>query len=164
MPLFVLPPETIVMLNFFLWLLIHLTAGYVGARLPSSLFTHDTGIFRTRHWENQGRWYQKVLKIKHWKKRIPDAGRAYGQNASKKKLESINIDYLKKFALETRRAEWTHWIQILPAPIFFLFNEWYIGIFMIVYAFTVNLPCIITQRYNRPRLLSVVQKKESRII
>jgi len=43
--------------------------------------------------------------------------------------------------------------------LFFLFNFWYAGIIMILYAFIANLPCIIIQRYNRPKLITLSWKK-----
>jgi glycosyl-4,4'-diaponeurosporenoate acyltransferase len=162
MPLIQLPPGTAIMLNIGLWFLIHFSAGYISAKLPAARFSRDDGIFHTRRWENGGQIYQELLHIKTWKLRIPDAGNVFGQDARKSTFASTRPDYLKRFILETRRAEWTHWIQLLPVPLFFIFNDWRIGIFMIIYALGVNLPCIMIQRYNRPRLQKILDRKSSR--
>ena len=70
----------------------------------------------------------------------------------------MTLDYFKKFLIEVNRAELSHWLQMLPAPIFFLFNLPIIGYFMIVYAVLFNLPFIIAQRYNRPKILRIINK------
>ena len=161
MPLFHLPPGTTIALNFLLWFLIHLTSGYLGARLSDRFFIHDTGLFKTRGWEQNGEVYQSLFRIKSWKRRLPDAGRFFGQDAAKRILASTESAYLERFVLETRRAEWTHWMQLFPVFVFFLFNEWPIGMFMVVYACCVNLPCMMAQRYNRPRIQRILHKKRS---
>lgn len=59
--------------------------------------------------------------------------------------------------IESRRAEPTHWLQVIWVPVFFLFNPFWIGVIMIGYAPIVNLPCILVQRYNRPRLKRILE-------
>jgi glycosyl-4,4'-diaponeurosporenoate acyltransferase len=156
------PPGVTIAMNFALWFLIHYTAGYLGAKLPAHRFARDGGFFRTLPWEQDGTIYQRLFKVKKWKGRLPDAGNAFGQNARKHRLAASDPVYLEKFILETRRAEWTHWIQIFPVPVFFLFNDWKVGIFMIFYALCVNLPCMMIQRYNRPRLQRILNSKRTR--
>ncbi len=162
MPPLVFPSHVTVILNVMLWFIIHFSAGYLGAKIPTHFFTEDAGIFRTRSWEQEGAIYQRYFHIKSWKPRLPDWGNAFGQNASKQKIASTDPHYLERFILETRRAEWTHWLQIFPVPIFFLFNDWRIGTFMIFYSFSVNLPCMMAQRFNRPRLQRILKHKKIR--
>ena len=80
----------------------------------------------------------------------------------KKKLASRDIQYLETFAVETCRAELTHWAIILCAPFFFLWNKPVVGWIMIVYALAENIPLIVAQRYNRARLDVLCQKKRMR--
>jgi len=63
--------------------------------------------------------------------------------------------------IETRRAELTHWLLMVPAPFFFLWNPAWAGWVMIVYALLANCPFIMIQRYNRPRLERVLRKKSA---
>jgi glycosyl-4,4'-diaponeurosporenoate acyltransferase len=70
----------------------------------------------------------------------------------KKKLESTKPEYIKIFLSETKRAELTHLLTIVPVIVFFLWNVWWVGIIMIVYSLIVNIPCILLQRYNRARI------------
>ena len=72
-------------------------------------------------------------------------------------MEKTDKEYFQEFVMETCRAELTHWIVFLFASIFFIWNLWWIGIIMVAYAITVNMPCIITQRYNRIRLRRVLE-------
>ncbi|MFC2009796.1 hypothetical protein ACFLT6_00105 [Chloroflexota bacterium] len=53
---------------------------------------------------------------------------------------------------ETCRAEIMHWVMFLMAALFFILNAWWIGLLMVLYAFVVNITCIIAQRFNRIRL------------
>ncbi|WP_419884178.1 hypothetical protein ACN6MY_14825 [Peribacillus sp. B-H-3] len=73
----------------------------------------------------------------------------------KSKINLKNKECIRLFLLETRRAEISHWIQLLPSPIFFVFNDFWAGCIMIVYALCFNLPLIAIQRYNRNRLLRI---------
>ncbi|MDG0792194.1 hypothetical protein OMP38_15960 [Cohnella ginsengisoli] len=63
---------------------------------------------------------------------------------------------MKVFAAETKRAELTHWLSILPAPLFFLWNPVWVGWIMVLYAAAFNLPIIVVQRYNRGRIDAIV--------
>ena len=109
-----------------------------------------------RTWEKSGKIYLNFFKIKRWKHLIPDGASLYGKAFPKKKLEHKDPLYLGAFLSETCRAELTHWLQIPPALIFFLWNIWWAGIIIIAYALAVNLPCILLQRYNRARLSRVL--------
>ena len=76
---------------------------------------------------------------------------------------SHDVSYLKLFLLETCRAELNHWIIIVFALAFFLWNLFHIGLIMILYVLLENLPLIMVQRYNRNRLALVIQKKKTRV-
>lgn len=129
---------------------------YLCVKIPISLFKRDWWWFRIRNWEYRGRVYKKVFKVKRWKGIVPDGGGLFKRGFPKKNLESSDTQYLKTFFYETKRAELTHWLTILPAPIFFLWNIWWAGIIMIAYALIANIPCILLQRYNRARLSNLI--------
>ncbi|WP_432418853.1 hypothetical protein [Cytobacillus spongiae] len=54
--------------------------------------------------------------------------------------------------LELNRAELSHWLQMIPSPIFFLLNEGVVSWSMLLYGILFNLPLILVQRYNRLRI------------
>ena len=129
---------------------------YLCVKIPISLFEKDIWWFKPKNWEYRGRIYKNIFKVKKWRNIVPDGGGLFKGGFPKKHLESSDPQYLKTFYDETKRAELTHWLTILPAPIFFLWNIRWVGIVMIVYALIANIPCILLQRYNRARLANVI--------
>ena len=78
---------------------------------------------------------------------------------AKKKLKEVGSGNLYRFFIETCRAETTHWMLIGVAPLFFLWNRLWVGVFMIVYAVAQNLPLIMIQRYNRIRFRRILAQR-----
>ncbi len=150
----------ILVLNFGLWPVIHFTAGYVAARRPRSSFNPETGCYRLRKFEKGGKIYER-LGVKAWKGWLPDAGDFFKPGFPKKKLKESSREYLEVFYLETCRAEFAHWLTMAGAPVFLLWNEWWVELIMLGYALVVNVPCIIVQRYNRGRLSRILKKMHS---
>jgi glycosyl-4,4'-diaponeurosporenoate acyltransferase len=134
---------------------IHLGISYICVKLPISFFKKDNWLFRIKKWEHRGRIYNNIFKIRKWKNAVPDGGGLFKGGFPKRYLESNDPKYISTFYDETKRAELTHWLSILPAPVFFLWNVWWVGIIMIVYSLIVNMPCILLQRYNRARLSNI---------
>ncbi len=119
--------------------------------LPAKFINPNYWLFRKRKWENEGDFYEIYFKIKTWKEILPDGSALFKKGFRKKRLTTTNADYIYQFILEVCRAEAVHWIVILLSPVFFIWNYWWAGIIMIIYAFVANLPCIFAQRYNRIR-------------
>ncbi|WP_143055908.1 glycosyl-4,4'-diaponeurosporenoate acyltransferase [Anaerobranca gottschalkii] len=160
MRIFYFSTATTIILNIFLWFIIHMTFGFFGNKFPKKWFEGNRGIYKSFSWEDEGRFYERVFKIKRWKKYLPDGGDFFSNGFAKKHLKTRNYEYLITFLEETRRAELVHWLQIIPVIIFFLFNLWWVGLIMVIYALAVNLPCIIAQRYNRPRLQKIIDREK----
>ena len=139
------------------WLVIHLGIVFVAVRLPDSCFERDSALYRTRAWEDGGRFYQRAFRIRRWKDLLPDGGRLLRDGFSKKHLDAHCDAYYRAFVRESRRAEFTHWLHLPFALLFFLWNPAYVGLLMVVYALIANLPCILAQRFNRPRLERVIR-------
>ena len=78
---------------------------------------------------------------------------------TEKNLTDYSQENLKRFLIETSRGELVHWLGILPFWVFGLFAPPQIIWIMLAYALIVNLPCIIAQRYNRPRVYALYQKR-----
>ena len=139
------------------WTLFHFVAGYTVWRLPDSALAADWRPFRLRGWEQGGDFYRRFLLIHRWKGLFPEAGGFFPGGFSKKRLVSREPAYLDRFVRETRRGELSHWLSMIPAPLFFLWNDWRIGIGMILYALLINLPFIAINRFNRSRFLEALQ-------
>jgi glycosyl-4,4'-diaponeurosporenoate acyltransferase len=102
--------------------------------------------------------YEKVFFIRRWKHLLPD-GAPWFDGFPKKKLESTEPGYLRKFILETRRGEFSHWLQIIAITGFIAWNPFPANLIIISYALASNLPCLLNLRHTRQRLLPVLQKQ-----
>lgn len=149
----------LVVFDVFVWGVVSLGSGYLFHRRPASSFDHDSWLTRLRPFEADGRVYQRRLRILRWKDEVPEAGALFAGGISKARLPGRQTEQLERFVGETRRAEVTHWTVMLAGPFFFLWNPWYAGLLMQVYAVGANLPFIVIQRYNRARLLQVLDRR-----
>ena len=147
----------LVALDVVAWAAIHASTGYLVHRLPARRFERDTFLSRIRRFEAGGAFYVRVLRIKRWKGWLPEAGNLFAGGFDKKRLAHRDPVYLATYVRETRRAELGHVLAALPAPLFFLWNPWYAGVAMLVYAVVANGPCVASQRYNRLRLLRILE-------
>lgn len=138
-------------LNVGLILFTHLFLAKLSLMLPNRWFNKDGFLYQTFKWEKEGKLYETFFKIKVWKKFLPDGAKLFNYSFEKK-LNETDTDYLERFILETRRSEFSHYIQILPALLFYLFNPLYSAVIITVYFMGFNLPPIISQRHTRPRL------------
>jgi len=147
-------------IDFIAWLLIHVSVSVCLSRINPAHFNPYSWLFKERKWETNGTIYRSVLAIKKWKNFLPDGAAVSKSGFRKKHLNNSEPSYLQRFLLETCRAELTHWIIFLFSLLFFLWNEWWIGLIMIAYGLITNMPCIIAQRYNRIRLVRVIVSPE----
>ena len=139
-------------IDIIVWFCIHLGVSVSISKKEQGTFNPESWLYRDRDWEKSGRIYEVILNIKGWKKFLPDGAAVFRSGFRKKKLQNWDVAYIQRFIIETCRAELTHWIIFAFSVIFFIWNVWWVGIIMIAYAFIVNIPCVITQRYNRIRL------------
>ena len=131
--------------------------GYVAHRVPRSRLERDGWWLRLRRAEAGGRGYERGLRIKRWKDRLPEAGALFRGGFSKRRVERHDRAYLDQFLVETRRAELAHWAILALAPTFFIWvavldMPWWLAAAMFGYGIVANVPCILVQRYNRARL------------
>ncbi len=131
--------------------------GYVAHRTPASRFQHDR-LLKIREFERDGRTYERVLHIKAWKDALPEAGTLFRGGMSKAHLPGHDPVSLHRFAGETRRAERTHWAILALGPTFFAWDPWWLATAMLGYGLAANVPCLLVQRYNRARLLRVLDR------
>lgn len=155
---FHLPTLPTILIDIVAWFAIHMGVSYLMTHVPLSSFDARSWLYTQRTWEKDGRIYERIFGLNKWKERLPDGAALFREGFKKKRLKKLDNVYLDNFIRETCRAELTHWIVFLFGPIFLVWNLWWVGIVMIVYAISVNLPCIITQRYNRIRLKRVYSK------
>ena len=155
--LFHLPTIVTIGIDIAAWFVIHMGVSYLVTRQPLTSFNVNSWLYRKCQWERNGKFYEKLFRLKSWKGRLPDGAAIFKHGFEKKRLKETSNDYLDSFLRDTCRAELTHWIIFLFGPLFLIWNLLWVGIVMILYATVVNMPCIITQRYNRIRLQRIVR-------
>lgn len=158
MQLFFISRKWVLIFSFFLWFIFQVSASYISYKIPNRFYSINSFLFKQRKWEKSGRLYSKFFKVKKWKHLLPDGAAATKKGYRKKKLEDYSKENLELFLIESCRAELTHLLAILPFWVFGLFGPPKIIVFMFIYAIAVNIPCIIVQRYNRPRILRMLKK------
>ena len=150
--IFHLPSLWTLAIDIIVWFCIHLGVSALISMKGQGTFNPESWLYKERGWERDGKAYQAFLRIKTWKGLLPDGAAVFSNGFRKKHLSNRDGAYIRRFILETCRAELTHWIIFAFSVTFFIWNVWWVGIIMIAYAFIVNIPCVITQRYNRIRL------------
>ena len=160
MRLIYLPTLWTIVIDFVIWFIIHIGVVAIMILIPARRFDPNGWLCQNRKWEREGDVYQETFKIKTWKHHLPDGAKVLGRlGFPKKQLNGKSAGYFEAFVVEICRAEWTHWIIILFAPLFFLWNPPWVGVFMIVYALVENIPFIMAQRYNRYRFERLLKQE-----
>lgn len=152
----------VIVLNILAWLAIQLGLAWWMTRLPIQRFNPRGLMARIKSWENKGRIYERLFAIKSWKDHLPDAGPMFRDGFAKAGLKSGTRSYYERFIIETWRGELTHWLALLAAPIFCIWNPWWGVVLNFVVAVAINLPCVLAQRYNRARferIISLLDRK-----
>ncbi|MFZ3591653.1 glycosyl-4,4'-diaponeurosporenoate acyltransferase [Bacillus sp. DJP31] len=151
----------IIWINVVVWLFIHLLGTYIPSKFSLAFIKSIQWFPPIQSWEVK--WHNK-LRIKKWKEKVPDAADWFFGGIKKRDICMKSKKGMQRFILESKRAELSHYLQILPAPIFFTFNDFYSGWFMILYAFCFHTPFIFIQRYNRYRLESILSRKWVKVL
>lgn len=135
---------------------------FVGQALPRARFSAESFPYRTADWENGGRVYEK-LGIKHWKDALPDMSRIMPDMVKKKMTRKNREQGMDVLIAETCVAECVHyWLIVLSLGIFLFWRGVWALVFWLVYNILGNVPFILIQRYNRPRLVLLEQRRKRR--
>ncbi|MDR0288100.1 MAG: hypothetical protein LBI03_10425 [Clostridiales bacterium] len=161
MQIFYLSAPWTIGLCFAGWLIIQLGTALICFKIPSKQFNSESWLFQIYPWEKNGKLFS-FLNVRHWKHLLPDGAAIMKGGYRKKNLTDYSPKNLDKFVVESCRAELTHLLAILPFWIFGFIGPPIIIVFMFIYALAVNLPCIIVQRYNRPRIIALEKKLDEK--
>lgn len=144
--------------NSVFWVATHFLCGFLVHLVPNEFYTVENFMFKKRWWEFEGRLYERVFLIKLWKGKLPEAGELLGINPfNKKNFKSRDEKYIERFILETCRAELAHILPFMFLPISFIWNNvlWAMLV-MTGVCVIINTPFIAIQRYNRIRLVRIL--------
>ena len=136
-----------------LWILLvftQLAASLVSDHLPYSQLSTLKVALHLHQWEQEGYLYQHLFHIRIWKDWVP----VLGDHFQKDHLNKNDPAYLQQFILESVRAETCHLLSLLFAlPLIRQAPAW-----AIIYMILINTPCVLIQRYNRPRLEKLLEQ------
>lgn len=149
----------IIALNVMAWLVIQFGLAWGFTQLAAERFNYRGLLARPKTWERGGRLYERVIMIKRWKGKLPDAAGWFRGGFAKGNLKSTTPDYLERFLCETWRGEVVHWLALFTLPLFAVWNPWWGVLVNAAVALAVNFPCILTLRYNRARLLRSLARR-----
>lgn len=133
------------------WSVTQMSLSHLFTKVPRSFFDTYHYWFRTFSFEKEGQLWNRLFFINKWKMYIPEGEWLNNNIYNKHVLRPLAQENIYKMIIEMRRAELVHWFSILPVIVFVRAPK-YIKTINILYALLANLPIILTQRYNRPRL------------
>lgn len=140
--------------------LIGILAHVLGEALPRRWFHWDRFPYRAFSWEREGRIYE-AIGIRRWKDHLPDKSKHTKKTFTKQMKGHDSIDGLVHFLQETCVAECVHWcLLFLSFPLYSYVPTVFGAAVTALYALS-NLPFILIQRYNRPRLLRLLNRRLS---
>ena len=147
------------LLNIGTWVLWVFIVGFFASKLKDSFLSKDYSFTNLLNFEKDASWFRKYLKIDKWKDRVPELGGVFGDGFQKRSIDLGTREQLELFIRETRRAELAHWVMTAGWIITIAFNPLWAIVFNLVFAHIVNFPCLIIQRYNRARLIKVLENR-----
>ena len=125
------------------------------SKLFKKHLTYDKWCFKEKKYEKQ---FYEFLRVKKWK------GKALTYNPE---LFSLKDYSLEEIANTMSKAETDHWINELISLSTLLFaipwGEFWIFLITAIAAMIFDSQFIIIQRYNRPRIVNILEKRESEI-
>ena len=135
----------------------------IGRLLPKSWFHADRFPYKTAACETK---IYQALRVKSWQSKVPDMSRIFKRIMPEKKMTAETIADVPRMLEETCVAELTHFLlSFLGLAMLWIWPGAGGIIVTVIYILLGNLPFIIIQRYNRPRLqplYAMQQRKRER--
>ena len=139
-------------------LLVGLLAFWGGRMLTGVHFCAEAFPFRPFAWERDGKLYRR-LRVQRWQAHLPDMSRILpGTMPPKRLAKGTGAAQLERLVQETCIAEVTHTLLcVLGCGCALLWRGGGGAVMALVYA-AGNVPFLIAQRYNRPRLVRLARR------
>lgn len=131
---------------------------FVGRLLPKKWFHWNRVPYRAYAWEKNGKVYD-ALHIHRWQNKMPDMSKIFPKWIPPKSLIGDYRQRLPLMIQETCVAECIH-VLLCVSGLYCLWLWPGIGgvVVWLLYSLAFNLPYILIQRYNRPRLVQLEQR------
>ncbi len=140
---------------------ISIAAFPIGRMLPKRWFRYDAFPFRSFTWEQDGKCYH-ALSIRQWMHRLPDMSRIMTgcMQMKRKELPKQYLEEDVRWLLdETCVAETVHFLLCVVGMHCMELWQGVGGVlFWVLYVVLCNLPYIVIQRYNRPKLTRLYER------
>ncbi|MBQ7337098.1 MAG: hypothetical protein IJW40_01455 [Clostridia bacterium] len=124
----------------------------VGEALPRRWFDEDKIPWRSAAWEKNGAIYQK-LHIRAWQGKLPDKSRFVPGMLPKRLPADCDATGVEKLIKETCVAEAVHEALIVSGMLCVAIWQGAGGVTMALLFGVGNIPYVMIQRHNRPRLV-----------
>ena len=134
---------------------------FIGRLLPKSWFHGDKFPYRCASWEAK---LFRFLRVHEWQDKVPDMSKIVPKLIPAKKLGTDFRAQLPRMIEETCVAEFTHFVLMLLG--FYALRLWPGtggAVVTAIYILFGNLPFLIIQRYNRPRLQKLLAAQQRRL-
>lgn len=128
--------------------------GMTAPRWPRRWLRRDAGPLRLTAMETRSRYERAGI---GWLKRhYPELGSWFGGESKSRLPDLSDPTSVDRYVIETRRAEWVHWLSCLtPLPVRLFAPMWIVAALWAI-TLAINGIAIAIVRYNRLRLLSHV--------
>ena len=135
----------------------------LGRLVPQEWFDYTRFPYRSFAFEKGGKIYE-AIGIAKWQSRVPDMSRIFPKLMPAKKIPARPDEQtLLVMIRETCAAEATHTLLMLAGLGVIVIWPCVWGVMLyLVYAILGNLIFIIIQRYNRPRLVRLYERKRAK--
>lgn len=131
----------------------------LGRILPKGWFDYNAFPYRSFSWEDSGRIYLK-LRIRQWQNKVPDMSRILpGILPTKQLTHAVPLPVMLR---ETCVAEFIHIFLSIMGFLCMKIWKGKGGLLLSLLYLLGNLPFILIQRYNRPRLSHLLHQQEKR--
>ena len=129
--------------------------------VPKKSININSKLFKTFKFERK---FYEALGVRWFKDKIPELGGAL-KGFSKSEIKTDEQNYIEEFIKETILGELTHWFCIIfGIAIFFIFTKsiltFALPLFLLNTYF--NILPVIVQRYNRPKLQNIYNRKNKK--
>ncbi|SHH87732.1 UDP-N-acetylglucosamine:LPS N-acetylglucosamine transferase [Sporobacter termitidis DSM 10068] len=142
--------------NVLVFILFSIVNTILSLKVPPKLLDYRRWLYKAKKWEANGTVYQRIFKVKRWKDALPELSDFIKTIFPRKRIAAFDKNHMQKYLLESCRAELTHWGIILSSFLFGIWNDFIKTALMVLLAIGLNLPYVIIQRYNRPRLIKFI--------
>ena len=159
------PSEVVILEQFLKWfgcLAVLSFGSFVAGRfLPYRWFCAERFPYRSMKFEQEGKLYVR-MGLPKWQKKVPDMSRLFPFLMPEKKMLDRTPEGLGTMIAETCIAETVHMaLAVLGFAALAFWHSVPAVLLTVLYSLG-NLPFVMIQRYNRPRLMRLKRKMETR--